>query len=238
MTTHIQCMGFKSFFFFFNHQVVPIEDEICLWGPWVYLPQEKHETSRKQLRSWRKTRSSQSIPSNGWTEINHKLSGTASTGFCFKDLVLWLLRCWNPQLPLDTASKLDGKASSGAELMRSSPKGRDLPLQLNNPWNPLHGCINEGTGLCCEMLLVSGGENAVEGGKLLQISHGHRGRGAVGTHGRVSCSAAHLPPKPGLFVHLSASLDEGQRAQGIAGHSPQELFWENVLKREKKGSFH
>lgn len=74
------------------------------------------------------------------------------------------------------------------------------------------------------MLLVSGGENAGEGGKLLQISLGHRGVEAVRTHGRVSCSAAHLPPKSGLFVLLSASLDEGQRAQGIAGHSPQELF--------------
>lgn len=74
------------------------------------------------------------------------------------------------------------------------------------------------------MLLVSGGESAVESGELLQISPGHRGMGAVGTLSRGSCSAAHSPPKPGLFVHSSASLDEGQRAQGISGHSPQELF--------------
>lgn len=33
-----------------------------------------------------------------------------------------------------------------------------------------------------------------------------------------------LPPKPRLFVRLSALLDEGQRAQQIAGHSPDELF--------------
>lgn len=74
------------------------------------------------------------------------------------------------------------------------------------------------------MLLLPGGESAVDSGKLLQNSLGHRDMEAVGAHRRVSCSAAHLPPRPGLLLHLIASLDEGQRAQGIAGHSPQELF--------------
>lgn len=167
-------------------------------------------------------------------EINHKLPDTASTGFCCKDLVLWLVGRWNPQLPFGIASKRDGKASPGAELRRSSPEGRDLPLQLDNPPSPFHWCWVKGQGCVvkrcsCQVEKLSGGWEAAAD--------------SPWTHRQGSCRDTReglllsCPPKPGLFVHLSASLDEGQRAQGTAGHNPQELFWENVLKREKKESF-
>lgn len=100
----------------------------------------------------------------------------------------------------------------------------------------LNRCRNQGSGLYREILFVFGGETTVQGGKrAADFPRKHRGVQAVGTRRRVSRSVAHFPPKPGLFVRLSALLEKGQRAQQIAGYSPDELFWENILQRRRKG---